>query len=207
MPDGVPGFVIMPYSDIAAALAANVQVILLEAAVDESIASRTMAAAERGAKPLMVITLQAAAAFEIAMLRAGADACSVLPIPPDLLAARLDALIGRHDGAETELRCGDLRIDLLSRTVSRDGRRIDLLPREYALLLHLARHGGTPVARRKLLAEVWRLNNDPGTNVVQAHVSRLRAKVDRAFAFPLIHCSKGIGYSLSVTAPRTGRTI
>lgn len=79
----------------------------------------------------------------------------------------------------------------------RAGRPIALLPREYALLLYLARAGGRCVGRAELLAAIWRLRFDPGTNVIEVHVSRLRAKLDRGFACPMLHTEKGRGYQLT----------
>nr|WP_243852986.1 winged helix-turn-helix domain-containing protein [Sphingomonas naasensis] len=95
---------------------------------------------------------------------------------------------------------GDLRIDPVERRVEREGRAIALLPREYALLLHLARSAGRSIAREELLAAVWGLRFDPGTNVVEVHVSRLRAKLDRGFAAPMLVTDKGRGYRLIARA-------
>lgn len=203
VPDGIPGFAIMAFGDCADAVDAGAEAVLLALAADDDSAIGAIAATLRAIspRPLLVVTDRASAAFEIPVLGAGADGVAVLPMLSDLLAARLEALLRRGGTTATVLSCGDLRIDLLSRSVTRAGRRIDLLPREYMLLVHLARQGGVPVARRQLLADVWRLNFDPGTNVVQVHMSRLRAKIDRGFAAPLLHCSKGIGYSLSPDVP------
>jgi two-component system OmpR family response regulator len=92
---------------------------------------------------------------------------------------------------------GTLRIDPVERRVTRDGRAIPLLPREYALLLYLARAEGRCVSRGELLGMVWGLRFDPGTNVVQVHVSRLRAKLDRGFGTPMLQTLKGRGYCLT----------
>ena len=92
---------------------------------------------------------------------------------------------------------GGLRIDPVERRVERDGRAVPLLPREYALLLHLARSAGRCVGRDELLAAVWGLRFDPGTNVVEVHVSRLRAKLDRGFGVPMLVTDKGRGYRLT----------
>lgn len=94
------------------------------------------------------------------------------------------------------LRLGDLSIALVDRRVERAGQVIPLLSREYALLLHLARHPNRAVGRRELLRAVWRLDFDPGTNSVEVHMSRLRAKIDRGFPVPLLHTVKGRGYAL-----------
>lgn len=92
---------------------------------------------------------------------------------------------------------GDLLIDRLTRRVTRAGRGLRLLPREYALLVHLAQQPGVAVPRAALLKAVWGLSFDPGTNVVEVHVSRLRAKLDRDFARAMLHTEKGIGYRLA----------
>jgi len=120
-------------------------------------------------------------------------------------AARIGRLIernrARHRAAgEAHIHCGDLTIGLIDRAVARSGRRIDLLAREYAVLLCLARRPGGVVSRMELLRDVWRLDFDPGTNRVEVHMSRLRAKVDRGFARPLLHTVKGRGYALCVSA-------
>ncbi|TGX53719.1 response regulator transcription factor [Sphingomonas gei] len=127
-------------------------------------------------------------------LDAGADDAVALPASASEIAARLAA----------RLRCrapmialGGLRIDTVERRVEREGRTVPLLPREYGLLLHLARSAGRCVGRAELLAAVWGLHFDPGTNVVEVHVSRLRAKLDRGFAIPMLVTDKGCGYRLA----------
>ena len=97
---------------------------------------------------------------------------------------------------QPRLALGDLVIHLLDRRVERAGRPVPLLAREYALLLHLARHAGQPLSRTDLLRAVWRLDFDPGTNSVEVHMSRLRAKLDRGGARPLLRTVKGRGYML-----------
>ncbi|OSZ70419.1 hypothetical protein CAP40_03695 [Sphingomonas sp. IBVSS2] len=111
------------------------------------------------------------------------------------VAARLAARIRRRPG----IVLGELRIDPVERRVTRAGRPISLLPREYALLLYLVRQGDRPAGRSELLAAVWGLDFDPGTNVVEVHVSRLRAKLDRGFAIPMLRTDKGRGYRLCVS--------
>lgn len=96
----------------------------------------------------------------------------------------------------SEIVCGELRIRPVDRAVERVGTPIDLLTREYDLLLHLARQPGRPVSRMDLLRALWRLDFDPGTNRVEVHVSRLRAKIDRGFAWPMLRTVKGRGYAL-----------
>jgi two-component system OmpR family response regulator len=87
-------------------------------------------------------------------------------------------------------------MDLLSRGVRRDGQAIDLLPREFRLLEYLMRHAGQVVTRTMLLESVWDYHFDPQTNVIDVHISRLRQKIDKGFAKPLLHTIRGAGYSL-----------
>lgn len=125
-------------------------------------------------------------------LDAGADDAMPATTPPEEIAARLAARIRQRP----EIVLGELRIDPVERSVTRAGRAIALLPREYALLLHLIRQGERPAGRAELLAAIWGLGFDPGTNVVEVHVSRLRAKLDRGFPAPMLITDKGRGYRL-----------
>jgi two-component system OmpR family response regulator len=97
------------------------------------------------------------------------------------------------------LRVGDLELDRLKRSVTRGGKRIELQPQEFRLLEYLMRHAGQVVTRTMLLENVWEFHFDPHTSVVETHISRLRAKVDREFAEELIHTVRGSGYSLGVS--------
>ena len=94
------------------------------------------------------------------------------------------------------MRVGDLAIDLVSRTASRRGKDIFLLPREFQLLEYLVRNEGRVVSRAMLLQHVWDLHFDPSTNIIDVYVGRVRRKVDGQQAYPLIHTVRGIGYSL-----------
>ncbi len=96
----------------------------------------------------------------------------------------------------TELKVADLEMDLLSRTVHRAGQEIDLQPREFRLLEYFMRHAGQVLTRTMLLEKVWDYHFDPQTNVIDVHVSRLRAKIDKNFDKPLIHTIRGAGYIL-----------
>lgn len=142
------------------------------------------------------IAVAACQATVAAALDAGAADAVAVPVDPIELAARVDARVRHH--APPPIAVGDLRLDPLHRTVHRAGMAVDLLPREFALLLYLAERRGTCVGRRELLTAVWRLRIDPGTNVVAVHVSKLRARIDRGFATPLLHTVKGIGYRLDI---------
>ena len=95
---------------------------------------------------------------------------------------------------------GDLELDLLARQVTRAGQRIDLQPREFRLLEYLMRHAGRVVTRTMLLENVWEYHFDPQTNVIDVHISRLRAKIDKEFDAPLLHTVRGAGYCLRAPA-------
>lgn len=105
-------------------------------------------------------------------------------------------IIRLADAAQPELRLGDLVIRLIDRSVTRSGRPIPLLAREFALLVHLARRPGQAISRSELLRAVWRLDFDPGTNSVEVHISRLRGKLDHGFALKMLRTVKGRGYAL-----------
>ena len=131
-------------------------------------------------------------------LKAGGDDYLVKPYAFAELLARLEALARRNApaAAETVLRVGDLEMDLLGRAVARGGTRIDLQPREFSLLEYLMRHAGQVVTRTMLLENVWEYHFDPQTNVIDVHISRLRAKIDKGFATPLLHTVRGAGYCI-----------
>jgi two-component system, OmpR family, response regulator len=114
------------------------------------------------------------------------------------LLARVDALMRRRspDAPQTKIVVGDLELDLLSRAASRASQPIDLQPREFLLLEYLMRHAGQVVTRTMLLENVWDYHFDPQTNVIDVHISRLRAKIDKGFAEPLLHTVRGAGYCL-----------
>ena len=88
-------------------------------------------------------------------------------------------------------------MDLLTRRVEREGKRVDLQPREFKLLGVLLRHQGQVVTRTMMLEEVWDYHFDPGTNVIDVHISRLRKKIDEGKERPLLHTVRGVGYMLS----------
>jgi len=136
-------------------------------------------------------------------LRAGGDDYLVKPFAFSELLARLEALLRRSDGetrARTGFKVGDLEMDLLTRTVRRAGRTIDLQPREFRLLEYLLRHSGQVVTRTMLLENVWDYHFDPQTNVIDVHISRLRSKIDKEFEKPLLHTVRGAGYVLRAEA-------
>lgn len=114
-----------------------------------------------------------------------------------LIAARLAALL-RRTGTVAPVRLGPLTIDRLERKATRDGRQLGLRPREYAILLYLAGSVGTIVPRETLREAVWNMRFHPGTNALEVQVSRLREKLDKGFATPMLHTEKGVGYGLIV---------
>ena len=135
-------------------------------------------------------------------LEAGGDDYLVKPFAFSELLARVNAL-GRRPPlgvTETVLRVADLEIDLVKRSVQRGGRPVDLQPREFRLLECLMRNAGRVMTRTMLLEQVWDFHFDPKTNIVETHMSRLRAKVDRGHFSALIHTVRGAGYSLRAPA-------
>ena len=150
------------------------------------------------ASPFLIISALGEVDDRVRGLRAGGDDYLVKPFSFVELLARLEALGRRSDtvAKQTILRVGDLAIDLVSRTASRRGRDIALLPREFQLLEYLARNEGRVVSRAMLLQHVWDLHFDPSTNIIDVYVGRVRRKVDDQQAYPLIHTIRGVGYLL-----------
>ena len=149
--------------------------------------------------PVILLSALASVDDRVTGLTAGADDYLVKPFAFAELLARLDLLMrkrGSGTAVETSLSCGALRMDLLKREVLRDDRRIDLQPREFRLLEYLMRHAGQVVTRTMLLESVWDYHFDPGTNVIDVHISRLRRKIDQDGDLPLIHTVRGAGYRL-----------
>ena len=148
--------------------------------------------------PVIFLTAMDGIEDRVAGLEAGGDDYLVKPYAVSELLARLNALARRAPLAETVTvrRFDDLEIDLVKRTVTRAGRRIDLQAQEYKLLEYLSRHPGEIVTRAMLLENVWSFHFDPKTNVIETHMSRLRAKVDRGFARELIQTVRGSGYRI-----------
>ncbi|ANB35621.1 response regulator transcription factor [Rhodovulum sulfidophilum] len=148
--------------------------------------------------PAIFLTSMSGVDDRIDGLRAGGDDYLVKPFAFGELSARIEALGRRPPMQETEtvLKAADLEMDLVRRSVTRAGQRIELLPREFALLEHLLRHKGRIQTRTMLLESVWDINFDPQTNVVETHISRLRAKVDKPFDRELIATVRGAGYRI-----------
>ena len=150
------------------------------------------------AAPILIISALGEVDDRVRGLRAGGDDYLVKPFSFVELLARVEALARRSETVVKEivLRVGDLAIDLLSRTASRRGKDIFLLPREFQLLEYLVRNEGRIVSRAMLLQHVWDLHFDPTTNIIDVYVGRVRRKVDGQQAYPLIHTVRGIGYCL-----------
>ena len=148
--------------------------------------------------PVLILSAMGAVDDRVKGLRAGGDDYLAKPFAFAELLARIEALLRRGTGttATTRLKVGDLEMDLLARTVERAGQEIELLPREFRLLEFLMRHAGQVVTRTMLLESVWDYHFDPQTNVIDVHISRLRQKIDKGFAKPLLHTARGAGYCL-----------
>lgn len=133
-------------------------------------------------------------------LHRGGDDYLTKPFSFSELLARVQALIRRANQVveSTTLSSNGLSLDLLARTVSREGKKIDLQPKEFALLEYLLRNEGHIVSKTMIMERVWDYNFDPHTNVVEARISKLREKVDHGFASPLIHTVRGVGYVLKL---------
>lgn len=132
-------------------------------------------------------------------LRAGAEDYLVKPYAFPELLARVEGLARRRAPEETitKLRLADLEMDLLARTVTRAGDKIELQPREFKLLEELLRHSGQVVTRSMLLESVWDYHFDPQTNVIDVHISRLRSKIDKGYSPSLLRTVRGAGYMLA----------
>ncbi|MBC7634748.1 MAG: response regulator transcription factor [Acetobacteraceae bacterium] len=153
--------------------------------------------------PVLFLSAMAQVDDRVRGLKAGGDDYMTKPFAFAELLARVEALArrGKGEGPQTKVVVADLEMDLLSRGVRRAGQKIDLQPREFRLLEFLMRHAGQVVTRTMLLEGVWDYHFDPQTNVIDVHVSRLRQKVDKPFASPLIHTVRNAGYMLRPEAP------
>ncbi|MGR3620775.1 winged helix-turn-helix domain-containing protein [Pseudophaeobacter sp.] len=149
--------------------------------------------------PAIMLTALSGVEDRIDGLEAGADDYLVKPFAFGELSARVAALARRpgYQTQETCLQAGDLEMDLVHHRVQRGGQEIPLLPREFTLLEHLLRRKGRVQTRTMLLEAVWDITFDPQTNVVETHISRLRAKVDKPFESDLIETVRGAGYRIA----------
>jgi two-component system, OmpR family, response regulator len=148
--------------------------------------------------PVLILSAKQTVDDRVKGLQAGGDDYLVKPFAFSELLARLQALLRRATAAPepTRLSLGDLSLDLLTREVTRAERRLELRPREYALLEYLMRNPGRVVTKTAILSHVWNYRFNPGTNVVDVLVSRLREKLDRGFDTKMLHTVRGAGYVL-----------
>jgi two-component system, OmpR family, response regulator len=148
--------------------------------------------------PVLILSALGQVDDRVAGLRAGGDDYLAKPYAFSELLARVEALTRRttQQSGDTVYRVGDLELDRLSHRVTRGDKEIPLQPREFRLLEYLMRHAGQVVTRTMLLENVWDYHFDPQTNVIDVHVSRLRAKVDKGFDSALLHTVRGAGYMI-----------
>jgi two-component system OmpR family response regulator len=156
---------------------------------------------ERIMTPVIILSARDSIDDRVKGLNKGGDDYLTKPFSFTELLARVQALLRRASGATepTKLRVGNLVVDLLSREVIRQGRKIELQPLEYSLLEYLMRNAGRVVSKTMIMEHVWDYNFDPQTNVVEARVCRLRDKIDKGFDGKLIHTVRGAGYVIRET--------
>jgi two-component system, OmpR family, response regulator len=148
--------------------------------------------------PVLILSALSDVDERVKGLRAGGDDYLAKPYAFSELLARVEGLGSRKllDPKESKLKAMDLEVDLLTRTVTRNGKPIVLQPREFKLLEYLVRNAGHVVTRTMLLENVWDYHFDPQTNVIDVHVSRLRGKIDKGFDEPLLQTVRGAGYMI-----------
>ena len=154
--------------------------------------------------PVLMISALGDVDDRVTGLRAGGDDYIVKPFAPPELIARLEVILRRHRAPTTPelmLKVADLELDLVAREAARGGRRIELLPMEFKLLEFMMRNAGQVLSRRMIFEQVWEYYFDPGTNLIDVHVGRLRRKIDvpgtGAGARALFHTERGVGYMLN----------
>lgn len=185
---------------IGAALSKTFDVLVLDRVVPvlDGLSVLKAARAAGNETPALMLTARSGIEDRIDGFNAGADDYLIKPFAFVELVARVNALGRRPPPVTkvTELRAGSIEMDLLRRTVRRAGREIELQPREFGLLEQLLRNAGGVVTRTMLLERVWHLGFDPKTNIVETHVSRLRAKLDDGFETSAIRTIRGAGYAI-----------
>jgi len=146
---------------------------------------------------MLVLTARSRVEDKVKTLQSGADDCLTKPFSFSELLARVQALLRRNTGLIPNCsRVGDLTLNREERRVERNGRRIDLTPREFAILEYMMRHPGRPISRATLLEEVWNMPSDPATNIVDVYMKYVRDKVDLPGEHKLTHTIRGVGYEL-----------
>jgi two-component system OmpR family response regulator len=153
---------------------------------------------EKMATPVIILSAKGSVDDRVKGLHTGSDDYLTKPFSFSELLARVQALIRRTTGATepARLSVGELSVDLLTREVTRSGKKIELQPLEFSLLEYLMRNAGRVVSKSMIMEHVWNYDFDPQTNVVEVRVSRLREKVDKAFPSRMIHTVRGVGYVL-----------
>lgn len=148
--------------------------------------------------PVIILSAKRSIDDRVRGLQSGGDDYLIKPFSFSELLARIQAQLRRANSSveASSLTMHDLSLDLLSRTVTREGKDIELQPKEFALLAYLMRNAGNIVSKTMIMERVWNYNFDPQNNIVEARISKLREKVDKNFAFPLIHTIRGLGYTL-----------
>jgi two-component system OmpR family response regulator len=159
----------------------------------------------RGAEvniPVLMISALSDVDERIRGLRAGGDDYMTKPFASEELAARLEVLLRRREAAprQSHLAVADLDLDLITRTAHRAGVEIRLMPTEYKLLEFMMRNSGQILTRTMIFEAIWGYHFDPGTNLIDVHLGRLRRKIDRPGLAPLIHTIRGSGYALNAPA-------
>jgi DNA-binding response OmpR family regulator len=153
--------------------------------------------AKKPGLPVLILTAKASVEDRVKGLDAGADDYLAKPFAFAELVARVRALLRRGQQEDTRLRVADLEMDTATHLVSRDGQKIDLKPKEFALLEFLMRSAHRPVTRTMIIEHVWDIHFDAISNVVDVHINALRNKIDRNDSPPLIHTVRGVGYVLT----------
>lgn len=151
--------------------------------------------------PVLVLTAKTTVEDRVAGLDRGADDYLLKPFTFAELSARVRALLRRGAREATELQIADLKLDAVRRQVTRGGRKINLSPKEFALLEYLLRNARRPVPRNMIIEHVWDIHFDSVTNVVDVYINYLRNKIDKGFSPPLIHTLRGVGYILTEECP------
>jgi two-component system copper resistance phosphate regulon response regulator CusR len=200
---GESGFVVDVAHDgedgLSLARSGGYELIVLDVMLPRRDGLSVLAELRRGGAqtPVILLTARDRVQDRVLGLDQGADDYLVKPFAFAELLARIRTVLRRTATRRPELiRIADLEIDVARQRVSRSERRIDLTAKEFLLLSLLARRAGEPLSRTLIAQEVWDMNFDPGTNVVDVHVRRLRAKVDEPFERKLIHTVRGVGYVL-----------
>ncbi len=192
------------HAGLAKAIGAGFDLVLLDLNLPGCDGTEVLRAVRgaSGSTAIMVLSGRASLDDRLKCFELGADDCLAKPFALRELTLRIKALCRRAQTApDPILRCADLELDRVRRSVARSGKRIDLSAREYALAEYLIQHKGRCVPRTTLLRQVWDIPEQSGTNVVEVYVNYLRRKVDQGFGAPLIHTVRGEGYVMREVNP------